>query len=429
VTVVTETQRSSTVDYPQALAVLNHPAVVAAQRNAQMRFSVLLGSDVTEAARVRMDCALREWSFRHVLLALNSDPNHPGVTRNLLCAPGPVGPGSRGPAAADDPDLDLAVIPVDGNARLRLSMSHSGSSDCTVQITTNLAQTLAGHADTVVAHWTTGTSTSRGQTFTLSIGPEADADNANHLQSTVDSRYVLIRTRRTDWMAPASGYRVERINATTAAPLTHDQIAALAARYIVDQVGNAYPIRRFHQPTAHGAGTEAWGARLFNAIDVNTLAASPDDAAGKLGHLVRGRLRLGPDEVFVVTMDTTDATLWSFTAYDFWLMTCDPANRCVSRNRSQTRISDDGTCTYVFSAYDPGVPNWIDIAGIDEPLVLGRFDMAGDPAGAPAVTGTIATLADVRSTEVDAVQRQVELTKRSESYAMRFLVDSHRASM
>ncbi len=48
-------------------------------------------------------------------------------------------------------------------------------------------------------------------------------------------------------------------------------------------------------------------------------------------------------------------------------------HRRVSLNRRQIRYEDDGSFKIVVAHRDPGVPNWIDAAGLTSGMIFWRF--------------------------------------------------------
>src|SRR3546814_6185617 len=69
-----------------------------------------------------------------------------------------------------------------------------------------------------------------------------------------------------------------------------------------------------------------------------------------------------------------------FQISDPWTISPDPMHRVVSLNKAQTALNPDGTMTFVLSATDPGIANWIDTVSLADGWMLVRWQ--GVPPGA-----------------------------------------------
>ncbi len=99
------------------------------------------------------------------------------------------------------------------------------------------------------------------------------------------------------------------------------------------------------------------GEQLFPTPD-NTYSAAWYQVAEGQRLLVRGRL--------------PRARYFSVTLYNAWLESLDYQRHVVSLNHEQLKLQSDGSFEICLSDVDPGVPNWLDIAGHWEGAIIAR---------------------------------------------------------
>jgi hypothetical protein len=222
-------------------------------------------------------------------------------------------------------------------------------------------------------------------TFVITIDREPANGRRNHLQSTVDTLRLFIRDSRTDWAQVPNDYRIRRLDPPTAPPLTTDEKAQMAKRFIIDDVAMNF-----------------WFRQMVGFLDPNTIHG-PDNT-GMIGGMVtqkilRGRLDLEDDEAYVLTMGSGGSKYWVLVLYDWWLMSGDFWSHTSSLNTGQSVANPDGTYTYVFSIKDPGVHNWVDTEGLHHSLFMNRWQQlpqtADGAGGNPWAEGSLVKLVDL----------------------------------
>ncbi|BDB44214.1 hypothetical protein IWGMT90018_46600 [Mycobacterium kiyosense] len=324
-----------------ALEIVKSPTIVDAQAQATTRFKIMGGSDIPAEALDGIDEKMAEWAFHYVILALNSDSNYPKVLGHGYGPPhewfGMKVPGCRGLGTGENPDNHYSFVPVDGHSRFALygKVSDQPVGDCPMFITSNLSQSMnvawLDWRDVVIAD---------DGTFVITIDPEPASGRPNHLQTTLDAKYLFIRDGRRDWGQVPNAYRIERLDAPTAPPRTVEQLTAVAKRFIIDDVPTNY-----------------WFKQMVAFLEPNTITA-PANSSGVGGmqtqQLLRGRLSLADDEAYVLTLDPGGSDYWVLTLYDWWLMSGNFWSRTSCLNTTQSVANPDGTYTYVFSIQDPG---------------------------------------------------------------------------
>ena len=397
-----------------ALKVMAMPAVAKAREAAMRRYRTLVGKQASQEAWSRFNAEMwDEYVMRYVQVAVNSDPNYPRVMGALHCGPhewfGMKVPGGRS-GEGDGPDTNYSMMPIQWDAHYELhgkrfqptvaDKSYALIADFGITTTTGFlpAQELKINAD---------------DTFVITIGPES-AGKANHIQTTPDTNFLLIRNNRADWKQVPDAYRIRRVDAPSAPPLSLEQIANRAAYYLLYDVSNNYMLVRY-----------------MTASEPNKIVGPFDPAA--LGGLksqraAMGNLKLADDEAFVITL-SGGVPYRSITLFDFWFRTFDYWNRTSNLNNAQTADNADGSATFVVSLQDPGVHNWLDPAGYHEPLFWVRWQGRDWAAGElPKVSGQLVKLRDLDSVlpsdikRVTPEQRKQQIADRLAGYQSRFSV-------
>jgi hypothetical protein len=112
-----------------------------------------------------------------------------------------------------------------------------------------------------------------------------------------------------------------------------------------------------------------------------------------------GHFKVADDEALVVNLRTGGAEYFIVPITNWWGTTNDVNTRTASMNKAQSVADTDGTYTFVISAKDPGVHNWVDPCDMHEGILTLRW--AEFPGGVPATTlgatSKVVKLADLKS--------------------------------
>jgi hypothetical protein len=112
-----------------------------------------------------------------------------------------------------------------------------------------------------------------------------------------------------------------------------------------------------------------------------------------LGYWITMAYEIAPDEALIIDTPPIKARYWGYQLGTVWGQTTDFAYHQSSLNGAQAVPDSDGHVRAVLSMKDPGVPNWLDPAGIPRGSTLLRIYKA-DGYVIPTVTRV--KLADVR---------------------------------
>jgi Protein of unknown function (DUF1214) len=401
----------------EALRAMATSTIKSATIRAAERYKILAGHDIPEEALVDFDKKMEEWAFHYTLLAMNSDANFPKILHHDYGPPHEwfdmSVPGGRGPGTGENVDNAYAVFPIDGYSRFELHgrRMDPATGDCPIHVVGNLSMSMniaeLGLRDTRI---------NPDGTFVVTFGPEPANGRANHLQTTVDAKYVFIRDARMEWQQIPNAYRIYRLDPPLAPALTLDQKTALAARFIVDDVATNFWFKQMVKYVPENSvslpdGSDFWGGQ-------------PSQVLG------RGHTRLEDDEAFVLTINADGSSYHNVILYDYWLMSGNYWSRTSSLNNRQSAKNADGTYTYVFSRKDPGVHNWIDTLDLHENLFFIRFqllprDESGAYVAKPSASGKHVKMSHLK-TVLPAGTRWITDKERETQIAERFALFQRR---
>jgi len=155
----------------------------------------------------------------------------------------------------------------------------------------------------------------------------------------------------------------------------------------------------------------------------------PNGRPGGWGFLAGGRFRLKPEECVVITVADGGASYTGFQIADPWTISPDPVHRLASLNKAQARPDADGRITYVLSASDPGIHNWIDTVGLQEGWMLLRWQGVPPTTDPATLIGSvqIVMLADLAATLpagvalADLASRRAQIATRITEHARRLV--------
>ena len=394
-----------------ALRIMEMPVVQQAAQAALGKWKSIVGHDADAQAWSIFDAAMREFVFHHVHKSVCADPNYPAIVRTQMMPHNWFGmqvPGSR--LAGDNPDTIYHLSPIDGAARYEIDVRRLSppAADLTFTVTGNsgftrpLSQT---EANTMVAD--------PDGRFTISVGPEPAEGRPNHITTQRGAKFLFIRDTQNDWREIPHALEIRRLDPPTAPPRTIDELALDAAGLLMDDIAEAF-----------------WGMRIPFNFPPNVLGAPFGTAA--IGGLATqsisySHLQIADDEAFVATFNDAGAACLGAVLFHFWLNSIDYADRLASFNRAQSVANPDGTYSYVVSARDPGIHNWLDTGGIRQVYLCRRWQ--GLPHGAAALTTATGRL--VKFDELDNIlpdtirritpdERIAQLVDRRASYEARF---------
>jgi hypothetical protein len=121
----------------------------------------------------------------------------------------------------------------------------------------------------------------------------------------------------------------------------------------------------------------AWVSNVVNQFDNSAYGESNAEIgyAAVDNAYLQTRYELGPDQALVMRGRFPRCRFANVVVWNHRLQTPPYRYRRVSLNRSQTTYEKDGSFRMVVAHRDPGVPNWIDAAGLPTGMIFWRFLM------------------------------------------------------
>jgi len=194
--------------------------------------------------------------------------------------------------------------------------------------------------------------------FTITIDGDPADGRPNHLQVPTDEAglHVVVRDSLADWSLELPvDLAIERLDP----PSGHQR------RSEDDMARHAGEILASYAPFwLH------WYETYVHAKPLNEVP-QPWQRVQGWGMTQQGCFALGPDEVWLVTVDPLGARFFDFQISDPWTRAVEHVEHTGSFNASQAVADADGTITVVAGPSDPGVHNWLDTAG----LMAGTFQV------------------------------------------------------
>jgi hypothetical protein len=222
--------------------------------------------------------------------------------------------------------------------------------------------------------------------FTLIASADAPAGAANHLKLAHGPMQMAIRDVLSDWAQEPTTLSIRRIDGPSlGSPPTEKAMVEDIIADLPDFV----------------AFWSSFKTNWLGGIADNKMVG-PAPRAGGWGYLLGGRYNLAEEQAITLTVDDCGASYLGFQLLSPWLMMAEDARkRTVSFNNAQMARNPDGTVTFVLSARDPGVANWIDTGSLLQGMYILRWQ--GVPAGADPKR----MLRDFRVVEYAAIEREI----------------------
>lgn len=395
-----------------ALRLIERPDIRAARELARI---AMLADPVAKTmdGRLSLDRALDQWVLALAMREANGDPADPKVVWNVSNAPrGWLGRVYSGAAVAiDNPDNFNREIPITGEGCYAIDIRFA---DNPPQFSIVIEMEPEHHAGLgrnigafTLQDLLAGADSERRVTVT--VGP--DAGEGFHFQTEPGRIQIYTRDSQSDWGQIPAEISVRRLDPPGDwAARSEDDIAAIV---IADMPAWVHFWSTFKDD--------------FLGFPEPNRLVGPNGRDGGWGYLAGGRFCLAEGEALVLTLDPAGSYYTGFQISDPWTISPDPMHRLVSLNRTQTALNPDGTATFVLSAVDPGVANWIDTIALSEGWMMVRWQ--GVPPGADpslfirdvqvAALNELATVLPPGVPLIDLIGRRAQISRRAQLHASR----------
>ncbi|MBW2287324.1 MAG: DUF1214 domain-containing protein [Deltaproteobacteria bacterium] len=130
----------------------------------------------------------------------------------------------------------------------------------------------------------------------------------------------------------------------------------------------------------------SWVSNVVNQFDNSAY----DESNAEIGYAavdnayLQARYELDPDQALIMRGRFPRCRFGNVVLWNHRLQTPPYRYRRVSLNRNQVRYEKDGSFAIAVAQRDPGVPNWIDTAGLPTGMIFWRFLLPEEPV--PPVT-------------------------------------------
>lgn len=249
--------------------------------------------------------------------------------------------------------------------------------------------------------------------YTITLSSKADTANQNHLQITKARIFVLYRNTLSDWTKQLpTAIDVKRLSGTPAKEVTEAELVKKSVSNLKELADLLVMLR----------------AKLNPEKAVANTISKPFVRDGGWGFASAGNFNLAADQAWIIKLNPKSAKYVGFQLADPWLVSLDYINHSASLNNNQAVADKDGNFTYVVSAQNPGVVNWLDTRGLKRGSLLIRWQLL--PADIKAIDDAVieqkvvkvadlakSLSADTKKLSLNEYQKQ--FAERQESYQRR----------
>jgi hypothetical protein len=397
------------------LRILARPELLAATA----RVEALYRADAqarTAAGKARLRRAASSIATAAVNYALSEDPSHPAVVW-WVNAPhrwhGISVPGSG--FGIDNPDNIYQGFTVAGGGRYRVTGRMPAPAPLQLHLEVRdsipgLGQMAVEGGQLLATLQSEDMAIAADGSFTITVDSEPVAGRANHLAVPPEGVFMInVRQLLTDWgrQRPIA-LTVERLDPVPPAPPRDVARFAARAATILDRIAPYWL---------------DYDNRFIFASPANRLRPLRVRPGGR-GWSASGHYALADDEALVITADARGAASLGVQIADPWGVAYDYDRRTSSLNNHQAQPDRDGAFTFIVSARDPGLANWLDSGGHASGMVILRWQalpVGASPDGAirSVRVAKLAELVPSGQPRMTPAQRRAQRTERARQYAVR----------
>ena len=270
-------------------------------------------------------------------------------------------------------------------------------------------------------------------TITLLAGPDPANGRPNYLQLKPGAKQIFIREIRGDGSLPAVGLSVKRTSGEPRKAKSLEELGEVAATYLAGGVVATNNVTKvFGDLSENNLGpvrvrwAEEAGTTEKKMITEEVLR--PDQA---VGFISSGLFNLKEDEALVMTLKTMGTKYVSINTYRPFIVSPENVYGSSSLNNFQTKANPDGSITFVLARKDPGVYNWLDVAGIPYGFIAVRWQGLTHPVAGTSANGIgsvkVVKLSDLKAdlppttVWVTPAERNEQRANRAKQYMLRCL--------
>jgi hypothetical protein len=275
------------------------------------------------------------------------------------------------------PDHHYYSAQIEGGARYKISGNRGNVVDLSFEILTGLVGDDGKVGERISALEEKHIVCDADGNFEVIVG--GPGRQQNWLSSADHARCVFVRQTVDDWenSRPAPMI-IERLDNSPQGSFNQRMQSADVAAQFDQAARNMINQVRF---------LNAFCLEWQKVLPVNSLAppaVGPADAGYFPGQFnTKCQFAVEQDQALLITLPPSSAKYESLSlAHPHWFNGISPRLVQSSLNRRQAQMSPDGNYRYVISAKDPGVPNWLNTAGLLRGFLFIRYQQA-DPQNPP----------------------------------------------
>ncbi|MDY6996820.1 MAG: hypothetical protein SW019_09500 [Actinomycetota bacterium] len=228
-------------------------------------------------------------------------------------------------------------------------------------------------------------------TYTVIVSNTRPPNALNWIDST-GANTVAFRNTLGDWAAKPAEISVEGPATTPTVPgVSNTGLSAEAISYLLTTLAETTQTSNYIWANVYadliGRGPENGFTDIAATIGDGALAGQASSF---------GRFVLEPDQAIVLTVPAVNAAYSGIEVANAFGLTLGYATAQTSLNHTEVVPNADGSITYVISAVDPGVPNWLDTTGVDAGDVVLRWQNVSGEITDTTITSEVVAVADVR---------------------------------
>lgn len=206
--------------------------------------------------------------------------------------------------------------------------------------------------------------------FEIFLGPNPPLNTQGEVWVKLDpdAHNIMLATRETfyDWQRDSPmDIHIETLDRDERAPIYFDE------NELATRIDRAHKFATYSWMFASGQFKVPGASTVSNQFMADTTAGK--HGGNPLASFVQTQYELASDEALLVEMTPVKARYWGFQLGSVWGQTTDYCYHQSSISGAQAHIDADSKFRAVIALQDPGVPNWLDPAGVPIGLVVLRW--------------------------------------------------------
>lgn len=225
--------------------------------------------------------------------------------------------------------------------------------------------------------------------ITVLAGPDPANGRPNYLQLKPGAKQIFVREIRGDGSLPAARLSIIRTSGEAPKKKSLEELGEEAAIYLATGVVSTNNVTQLFgelKENQLGPVRVRWAEDESSSEKkmVTDEVLRPDQA---VGFISSGLFNLKEDEALVMTLKTMGTKYVSVNTYRPFLVSPENVYGSSALNNYQSKPNPDGSITLVLARKDPGVYNWLDVAGLPYGFIAVRWQGLTRPVAGTTANG------------------------------------------